>query len=47
MGTVFTVALITLMISAPWVSRKWEKYGALAWCIISAVVMTLALVLLE
>ncbi|MCJ7734833.1 MAG: hypothetical protein MUP11_09820 [Anaerolineales bacterium] len=47
MESVFTVVFIALVISAPWVSRKWDKYGALAWFIISVVVMTSALALLK
>lgn len=47
MGTLFTIVLVALMISAPWVSRKWGKYGEIGWGIISMVVLILALLVLE
>lgn len=47
MGTFFIVVLVILMISAPWISRKWGKYGEIAWGIIAMFVLILALLILE
>lgn len=47
MENAFIVVFIALVISAPWISQKWDKYGAFVWFIISAVVMTSALALLK
>lgn len=47
MGTLFVILLIILMISAPWISRKWGVIGEVGWGIISMVVLILALYILK
>ena len=47
MGTLFTILLVSLMIAAPWISRRWGKYGELSWGVTSMLVLILAIVVLQ
>jgi len=47
MGTLFTISLVGLMIAAPWISRRWGKYGEITWGVTSMLVLILAIEVLQ
>lgn len=47
METVIMVVFFALIISAPWINRKWGSKGAWAWSIISMAFLITVILLLD